>query len=229
MMKTVITYAALLFGAILPAIGLADVASQSRVEVRFLAERAIDNLGKVLLVNDDVRTDAFELPMNNLSSLLKAPARQFNIWSLEKEQSLGTIQLPKKGNSFLVLLILSAEETYSSVVIPFVNPAFKAGDYYFHNNTEKTVLGLVGTVKFELEPGKGKPLHPKVTHKENFYDVEISVKEADATRVIKTTKWPKSKNSRSYVFFYVNPKTKRITFRGVDEFVIPKEATNGNK
>jgi hypothetical protein len=108
--------------------------------------------------------------------------------------------------------------------MPFVNSAFKAGDYYFHNNTQKTILGSVGTVKFELEPGKGMSLHPKDTAKENFYDVELSVKESDATRVIKTAKWPKSISSRSYVFFYLNPKTNRISYRGVDEFMMPKKA-----
>jgi len=107
--------------------------------------------------------------------------------------------------------------------MPFDNPNFKAGDIYLNNNANKTVLGLVGTSKFLLKPGLGTVLRPKGAREERFYDVRLGVKEAEGNRVLRQTRWPKSEHMRFYVFFYTDPKTKRVTLRAVDEFVPKKK------
>jgi len=198
-------------------------AAQKGVEVRFLAERLPKNLGKVVLASGEERSKPFDLPMNNLSRPQEFPARAFRILSVEQKRSLATVTLPKEGESFVVLLLSTSKNDFTPVVIPFDNPNFKAGDIYLHNNANKAVLGSVGTSKFSLKPGLGTMLHPKGARTVRFYEVLLGVKEEDGNRVLSMTRWPESKHMRFYVFFYTDPKTKRVTYRAVDEFVPKKK------
>ena len=47
----------------------------------------------------------------------------------------------------------------------------------------------------------------------------------DFGRSYSTTRWPVDDKQRSYVFFFINPATKRLDYRAVDEFVEPEPAT----
>ena len=137
-----------------------------------------------------------------------------------KSTSLADVRLPEEGKAFIVMLIPAAKG-YQAVVMAANDPKFKPGDVYFYNHANKPVLGYVGTSKFTLAPGKGKSLRPAGAHKEGFYDVGFGVKEKEGNRAISTTRWPVEERIRSYVFFFVNPTSKRLDFRAVDEFVPP--------
>lgn len=194
-------------------------AAEKAAEVRFLAEMVPNDLGQVVLLNAEIRSEPFDLPMNNLSPFQKAPARAFGLWSLEKNLSLANIRLPDQGDAFLVLLLRSPEGGYRPVVMPAENPSFKGGDIYFYNNTNKVVLGLFGETKLLLDPGKGTVLTPRGFGDNRFYHAMLGVRESDGDQVIKSMKWPASKTMRNYVFFYFDSVKKRITYRAVDEFV----------
>jgi hypothetical protein len=208
---------------LLPPSGHAEPSSKAEAEVRFLAERAPNDLGKIVLAAADVRSDPFDLPVNNLSAPQTPPARLFSVWSVDKNISLATVSLPDDGKSFITLLVTNPKGGYTPVVMRYDDPAFKAGDIYFHNLTNKTTLGFVGTAKFVLQPGRGTVLHPKGARAEKFYDVGLGIREKDGDRVLATTRWPEDPLARFYVFFYVDPETKRITYRAVDEFVMPEK------
>jgi hypothetical protein len=196
---------------------------EAKVEVRFLAERIPNNLGKVVLVNEEVRSDPFDLPINNLSAPQKLPARVFTVLAVDSNLSIAKVKLPEEGDSFVVVLLPSAKGIYESLVMPFDNPTFNGGDIYFHNNTNKNVIGIIGEKKLSLDPGKGKVISPRVIRGEKFYYVKLGVSEPDGNKVIKSMKWPSSKIVRNYVFFYIDPKKKRVTYRAVDEFILPKK------
>ena len=198
-------------------------AAEENVEVRFLAQVLPEGLGQVVLANAEMRSDPFDLPMNNLSPPQEPPARLFSVWSMGQNVSVASVKLPDEGKSFIVLLLRSPEGGYEPVVMPAENPNFKGGDVYFYNNANKPVLGVLGTAKFSLSPGKGTVVTPRGFGQQRYYHAMLGVKEADGNRVIKSMKWPSSKMTRNYVFFYVDPTKKRISFRAVDEFIIPKE------
>jgi hypothetical protein len=189
------------------------------VEVRFLAESAPSDLGRVALVIEKTRTEPFDLPVNNLSTPQKPKARIFSLWAMEKNVSLATITLPEEGKSFIVLLLTSPKGGYAPVVMRSDNSAFKPGDIYFYNNADKPVFGFVGTEKFNLAPSNGTVLRPKGARAEKFYDVGLGVREPEGNRLLCATRWPEDNQARFYVFFFVNPATKRIAYRAVDEFV----------
>ncbi len=191
--------------------------------VRFLAERVPGGLGEVLLASDKVRGKPFNLPVNNLSDPIVPPARLFSVRPAAKDVSLADVTLPEAGKSFIVLLIPSPSAGYKAVVISAGDPKFKPGDVYFYNHADKPVLGYVGTAKFILQPGTGQTLRPAGAKEEKYYDVGFGVREKEGDRALSTTRWPVDDKMRSYVFFFVNPSTKRLDFRAVDEFVPPEK------
>jgi hypothetical protein len=192
------------------------------VKVRFLAERAPANLGKVDLLAGKVRSAAFDLPVNHLSEPQTPPARAFSICQAGKEAPLAAVTLPESGKAFIVLLI-PAQAGYKPVVVPSDDPSFKPGDVYFYNHSDKPVLGYVGTAKFILQPTTGQTLRPTGAKPENYYDVGFGVREKEGDRALSTTRWPVDPQQRSYVFFFLNPKNNRLDFRAVDEFVPPEK------
>lgn len=195
---------------------------RSGVKVRFLAERMPANLGQVDLLAGKVRTPGFELLVNRLSEPQSPPARAFSVCQVGKETPLAAVTLPESGKAFIVILIPAATG-YKSVVIPSDDPSFKPGDVYFYNHSDKPVLGYVGTAQFILQPGMGQTLRPTGAKPENYYDVGFGVREKEGDRALSTTRWPVDPQQRSYVFFFINPKTKRLDFRAVDEFVPPEK------
>lgn len=212
------------------ALSLLFLAPQSQLafadgpEIRFLAERVPGDLGPVCLATEDARSEPFGMPMNNLSAPQTPPARVFNIVSIEEGGTLATVKLPEEGDSFIALLVkLPGKPGYSTVVIPYRNTKFKDGDIYFLNLADKSVLGYVGTTKFILEAGKSEIVTPDGAREAKFYDVGLGVRDEDGDRLLATTRWPESKHTRYYVFFFMDPKTNQITYRGVDEFVPPEQ------
>lgn len=201
-----------------------SLAAVGKVEVRFLAERLPRDLGPVVLAAEEARSDPFNLPMNNLSAPQIPPTRLFSVWSDKAAKSLSTVKLPEEGNSFIVLLIPTGEkESYTAVVMPYRNPKFKPGDIFFFNLADKSVLGYVGTAKFILETGKSRVVTPEGAREAKFYDVGLGVREEEGDKLLAMTRWPEAQNMRYYVFFFTDPKTNLVTFRGVDEFIPPEK------
>jgi hypothetical protein len=212
--------------ALLARVSAQDPAPQpakGKVTVRFLAERAPGEIGEVVMVAGEARGKAFKLPVNHLSEAQPAPGRAFTIQPVAKAVDLASVTLPEDGKAFNVLLVPAAKGGYTPVVIPAGDPAFKAGDVYFYNHSPKTVLGFVGTAKLTLASGKGQILRPAGPRADQNYDVGFGVREKEGDRVLSKSRWPVDLTNRTYVFFFVNPKTQRVDFRAVDEFVPPEK------
>lgn len=200
-------------------------ALQAQETIRFLAERAPVGLGQMRMSTGDKRSAPFDLPTNHLSEPMPVPAREFQLRAVQPDVALATLTLPEGGKSFVAILIPDPKGGYKPVVMRADDPGFKAGDVYFYNHAAKTILGYVGSAKFELPPASGKTLRPAGARAENFYDVGFGVREESQNRVLSTTRWPVDPTIRSYVFFFINPSSKRLDFRAVDEFVPPETGT----
>lgn len=217
-------FLSLLLLAVAPAHGQSP-AAKGGPEVRFLAERGAEETGKVVLVADELKSASFDLPTKFLSDPVPAPRRAFRVWSQARNASLASVTLPENGASFIVLLVPAATGGYKPVVIADKDPSFRPGDVYFYNHADKTVLGYVGTAKFILESGKSISVRPGGAKDEGrYYEVGLGVREKDGDRPLSTSRWPAQKQVRTYVFFFLNPRTQRLDFRAVDEFVDPEVA-----
>lgn len=199
----------------------AALAAADDVSLRFLAERAPENLGEVMLASGDKLTPPFALSSQRLSDPIPVPTRKLFLRLRDKPVVLAEIALPESGSAFIVLLIPDPKGGFKPIIINASDINFRGGDVYFYNHAGKLVLGYVGTSKFMLKPGEGKLLRPAGAKEETYYDVGFGVREAEGDRVMRTLRWPVLTRSRSYVFFYQNPVKNRIDYRAVDEFVAP--------
>lgn len=98
---------------------------------------------------------------------------------------------------------------------------FKIVDLYFLNLADKPLIGYVGTTKFILQPGKSEVVTPAGAREAKFYDVGHGAREEAGNKLLAATRWPEREQMPYHVFFFMDPKTQRITYRCVDEFVPP--------
>lgn len=197
---------------------------KGNISLRFVAERAPAVIGKVMIVAGEDKSTPFLLPTNNLSEVYPVAARAFTLNMVEQNRELCKITLPEEGKDFVILLLPNPKGGYLSSVIPAKSDGFRPGDVYFYNHADKTVLGFVGKATFVLPPGQGKSLRPTGAKAEGYYDVGFGVRETSGDRPLSSTRWPVEKQIRSYVFFFVNPQTKAVDFRAVDEYVVEEKA-----
>jgi hypothetical protein len=201
---------------------IAPVCGQEKgkeVELRFAAQAAPAELGKLVMVAGEIRSTPFELPVNHLSEAQAAPARVVTLERETKPGALARIQLPEEGDAFIVLLIPGVKSTFDPVVLPAKSDTFRPGDFYAYNASKKPVMGQVGTSSFGLRSREGQVVRPAGAREGRFYDVLLGVREDSKNRVISTSRWPVSTTMRTYVFFFDNPKRGDIDFRAIDEFV----------
>ncbi|BCX46324.1 hypothetical protein HAHE_02320 [Haloferula helveola] len=199
-------------------------AAPGKVTVRYVAQTAPKDLGMlVMAAAEGERSEAFDLPLNNLSEPLEAPARSFQLQTQEKSVKLAGVALPEDGKAFIILLVPAKKAGFEPVVIPDESDSFRPGDFYLHNVSSLPIGGKVGTTELLIPSRTGKVVRPKGARENRFYDVMIGVKEKTGSRLITSSRWPLNEQNRTYVFFFDNPTRGDVDFRAVDEFVPPKE------
>lgn len=192
------------------------------IELRLLAVALLDGDREVVITNGEATSEAVELRTHGFSEPVKAPGRILSITSPPTDgqagRALAKVTLPSKGRRFLLLLVPS-KESYICRVVRLDDPAFKVGHVCFFNVSPTVVAGKLGSRKFIAE--RGKPVIVAPPDKDNlpYYQVSFYYKRGEQTRSLADTRWPYDARSRSYVFFFPNPKTGRITYRAVDEIV----------
>ena len=195
---------------------------RDNIKIRFTAQTRPADLGELVMVTEDRRSQAFNLPVNHLTEPQTAPGRLFRLEAERQALPLAQVRLPETGDDFVVLLVSGDDSPYEAVVIPYRGDGFRPGDYYLHNVSSLPVLGSVGATEFVIAPRSGRVVRPSGARDERFYDVLLGVREGNASRAISQSRWPVASHTRTYVFFFDDPVRRDVGFRAVDEFV-PEE------
>jgi len=202
----------------------AQSSKAKKLMVRYVAQVAPKNLGPLIMVGgEEVVSPAFDLPQNNLSEPLVAPARSFRLQTEAKKLELAKVSLPEGGNAFIILLVPAQKGGFTPVVIQDDGGGFRPGDFYMYNVSGKPIMSRVGTTEATIPNRSGKVVRPKGAKEGRYYDVLLGVREQTGSRVISSSRWPVQEQMRTYVFFFNNPQRGDVDFRAVDEFVPPKE------
>jgi len=188
------------------------------VQVRFLAEVAPPELGKVCLFFGKEKSEGIILPTNQLSDPLTVSQRVIVLKTVEKEIPLCSITLPETGSAFAIVLVTAKPAGFTPIVVRTDDPSFKAGDVFFINRSEKTVLGKLGNTPLILKPGENSKTRPSSAVAETYYDIAFATREEAGDKLISSSRWPVDNNLRSYIFFFTNAQGK-TTFRAVDEYM----------
>ena len=194
--------------------------SDSGVQVRLLAEEAPSTLGKVFFAFGEAKSKGFSLPTQQLSESIPAPSRVMILKTIDKEIPLCTINLPDAGQAFAVVLVSAKTSGYTPIIVRTDDPAFKAGDVFFINRSEKIVLGKLGTNPLVLKPGETEKTRPSGAVDNTYYDIAFATREKAGDKLISSSRWPVDDQLRSYVFFFTTAEG-GTSFRAVDEFITP--------
>jgi hypothetical protein len=214
---------ALFLALLVPAISQETVPakkSKSDIQVKFLAEAFPESLGKVFLLLGETKSESFELPVNRLSEPIPVPARTMVLKLVNKEVALCPVTLPEAGKSFAVVLVTAKPAGFKPIVVRTDDPGFRAGDVYFINRSEKTVLGKLGTTPLVLKAGETTKSRPSGAVDNTYYDIAFAIREETGDKLISSSRWPIDNDLRSYLFFFTNAQG-RTTFRAVDEYFTP--------
>ncbi|MEO0018384.1 MAG: hypothetical protein RLZZ522_1667 [Verrucomicrobiota bacterium] len=198
----------------------AETPKPEGIQIRMLAEAAPESLGKVFLLLGDTRTEGFVLPTNGLSKPVTVTQRVMVLKTLDKEVPLCTISLPEVGKSFAVILVTAKPAGYTPIIVRTDDPSFKAGDVFFINRSQKTILGKLGTAPLVLKPGESAKSRPEGAVDNTYYDIAFASREADGDKLLSSSRWPIDNHLRSYLFFFTNAQG-RTAFRAVDEYLPP--------
>lgn len=190
-----------------------------KLQVRFLAEQAPEALGEVFLqLGEKDKSVSFTLPTNQLSAPVQVAERVMVLKTLNKEIPLCTITLPEAGNAFAVVLVTAKPAGFKPIVVRTDDPAFKAGDVFFINRSEKVILGKLGTTPLVLKPGETAINRPSGAVDNTYYNIAFATREEKGDKIINSSRWPVENHLRSYLFFFTNAQG-RTTFRAVDEYL----------
>lgn len=216
-----------LFLALLPPLAAQDEKpvkkSEGGIQVRFLAEEAPEQLGQVAVFSGKEKSEGITLPTNQLSPPVNVSGRALVLKTLIKEVPLCPITLPENGSAFAVILVVAKPAGFKPIVVRTDDPNFKAGDVFFINRSEKTILGKLGTTPIALKPGESAKHRPSGAVDNTYYDIAFATRDEAGDKVISSTRWPIDENLRSYLFFFTNAEG-RTTFRAVDEYMTPAVA-----
>lgn len=188
------------------------------VQVKFLAEQFPENLGKVFLLFGETKSQPFELTTNRLSEPVTALERTMVLKLADKDLPLCPITLPDAGKVFAVVLVTAKPSGFKPIVVRTDDPAFKAGDVFFINRSEKTILGKLGTTPLVLKTGESVKSRPSGAIDNTYYDIAFATRDETGDKVISSSRWPIDNDLRSYLFFFTNAQG-RTTFRAVDEYL----------
>ena len=218
----------LFLALLLPATAQEQPASKpgkGSILVRFLAEQAPESLGQAILVSGETKSAGFTLPTNYLSEPVAVNQRAIVLKTLEKEIPLCAITLPEAGSAFAVVLVTAKPAGFTAIVVRTDDPTFKAGDVFFINRTDKTILGKLGTTPLIIKAGENVKSRPTGVIDDTYYDIAFATREEQGDKLLSSSRWPISSNLRSYLFFFTTAQG-RTSFRAVDEHLVPAAAGN---
>ncbi len=202
-------------------------ANTKGIRVRILAFATIKEADRIVIQANKKLTSEFKIPTHGLSPYISVPGRTLSLGLNPADpelpiEPLAKVQLPEQGKEFLLIMIPN-KTGYHCKAIRLDGTDFKAGDTLFLNTGKVTVGGIIGKEKFSLKPGKLKIIGAPPQNDLPYYQVKFYYSHKKKTRIFSDSRWPHELRTRSYVFFYMRPNTRRVTYRAVDEYLSVKD------
>jgi hypothetical protein len=212
----------LLFLLVIPALARNDAKG---LGIRVFAAAAHKDQPKVRVIAGKEVGEPFELPVYNLSDPLTVKSRDLRFINEGTDPAAAgdgicRVRLPDAGSDFRILLVPRDKETYQPFVVRGDDPEFGSGDVFFINMSSEHIVGLLGTAKLDLKPGKQDIVRLAGAKSNVYFEVKIATRKEDEFIPLADTRWPVMRNNRSFLVFYNGPNG-RPAYRAVDEFLPP--------
>jgi hypothetical protein len=197
-------------------------ASSPQVEFRVTRFDPTDQASPVFIIGHASGKVEVEVPLTYIGGPHKATLRDgrfLDLWRGNAE--LPEISLPIAGDERkdLLLVFIPAEQSFKVIKVNTPLSRIRGGDRFIINATNKSLaLKSGGDKPVFIDSGKSGLLRGPGGGEILSVPVLISLKEeSDDWKLASTENWQFDPRFRRYLFAYISPRTRQLTFHGVAE------------
>jgi len=114
------------------------------------------------------------------------------------------------------------EDGFLVLPIDGTSSNFGPGKFLFVNASPTAVAVSMGGSQFALDPGRLRVVKPEPDVGERLSQVSLAYKKEGKWRRFSETRWPVSERSRALVFFYKDPRSKKVRIHAIDDWSVVK-------
>ena len=205
----------------------ASSSDKGTVRFRVLTFERSGGLEEIFLTGEDGSPGkAVKMHKNNFSGPYTAKKRKL-IFSRHTEAGelasglVGKVSLPESlGSKVLLIALPTSKGGYAFYPMSDNFSAFSAGQFKFVNLTGVTIAGKLNAQKVKVSPRSSSPSKAfSKKQKPHSFPVEFYFAQGKKWMPFSSNFWRHEPDVRSIVFFYRDPKTKRIRIRSIPEIM----------
>jgi len=169
-----------------------------------------------------------EVPLTYIAGPFKATLRDgrfLDFFRPGAERPEISLPIPPAMRKDLLLVFVAGNDGFEVTMVHVPPSRMKGGDRYIINATDSRLsLQYRGAKAVVIPPGKADILAGPGRDEVTLVDVAVQQEQGEQWRVVSRETWPCDPRVRKFLIVFRSPRTKHITFHGVEELVgTPRE------
>ena len=204
------------------AFGFAAAEESAQVEFRVTRFDPGDQVSPVFKVGPTASGGVeVEVPLTYIGGPHKATLRDgrfLDFWRGDAEKPEISIPIAENERADLLLLFIQMENRFEVIKVNTPLSRMRGGDRYLVNATTQRLAVKMGDAEpVVIEPRKAGLLRVPVGEEVISVSVRIGVEKDGGWDLASTENWPIDPRFRRYLFAYISPRNRQLTFHGVSE------------
>jgi hypothetical protein len=218
-MKSWLAIACLLSIAV-PVAGQGAGSGSPQVEFRVTRFDPQDRESPTFEVGDAAKRVDVEVPLTFIAGPFKAPLRDggfLDFWRGDSEKPEISLTITEAERKDLLLFFIPVKESFKVMKVRTPLTSIRGGDRYMVNATHSQIALKAGAARQMLiEPGKAGLVRAPSGNAASM-PVLISIREGEEWTLASTETWYCDRRFRKYLFAYMSPRTRQLSFHAVSE------------
>ena len=206
----------------------AQESESNRVNLRFLSFPKSMQPVELELRLSQTETEPFRAYSHECSQRIQVVSP--GVWSVgetvegpdgeETFVEYGRTPAANSQQQLLLLIRKGADNTdgFDLIALDESDSVFGGGHFLFMNACKVDIAGKVGDEKFVLRPGRHNIIEPETDEGKQSAHAMFYFRKGEEARPFFSSRWPVNERARSMVFFYHDPKSRRIRMHTVRDF-----------
>lgn len=203
--------------------------AQTETLLRFTSFGINDSDKKLTLSSGGELSEPFQIPGNQFSEPVILPGNERTLAlgfpsGVDSEgktlfKTLSTFRLPEAGKRFLVVLVPASKTSLEAIVVRGDDQSFRPGNIMILNLSEEVFAADLGGKKLKFNKRSQTIFQPRKDDKNLVnYQMQLFTLKDGKPKRFAASLWPYFEKKRAYVFLYQDKKTKKPSYRAIDEF-----------
>lgn len=163
----------------------------------------------------------FEVPLTHIAGPFEAPLRDeraLDFWGEDSEKPELSVEITAAEREHLLLVFFPRDDGFSVLKVQTPPTRLKGGDRLIINTTSNELaIKLDDDEPLVIAPKTSGILSGPPGTEIVSLPVLISLKKEDGWELASTENWPCDPRFRKYLFAYISPRSRHLTFHGVSE------------